>query len=176
MLVSNLQQFLHLLLPPLRAAGLNSTADKSLEAMTTALDPFKDLSIEQLADLLKMTQEYRQTGQIPDWVLARKPAASKPRSSATKAPKATKPPKMTPAEALEKLRDLQDRSSDFEVEQINQELEGLKVLTVSQLKEVHEAFLGAVRGKNKPDLLEGLKREVFSRRESRLRSKGILGI
>src|SRR5271157_2902649 len=105
MLVSNLQQFLVLLLPPLRAAGLNATADKSvtssLEAMATALDPFKDLSIEQVADLLKVTQEYRHTGQIPNWVLARKPPASKARTSTPKTPKkAPKPPKMTPAEAL----------------------------------------------------------------------------
>jgi hypothetical protein len=178
MLVSNLQQFLVLLLPPLRAAGLNATADKSvtssLEAMATALDPFKDLSIEQVADLLKVTQEYRHTGQIPDWVLARKPSASKARTPTPKTPKAPKPPKMTPDEALGKLRDLRSRSPDLEFEQITQELVGLGDLTVPQLKAVQKEFLGAISGKNKQDLLDALKREVFSYRESRLRSKGIL--
>jgi len=138
--------------------------------MATALDPFKDLSIEQLADLLKVTQEYRHTGQVPDWVLARKPPASKARTSTPKPPK---PPKMTPAEAVDKLRNLQSRSPDLEVEQINQHLEGLGDLTVPQLKEVQKEFLGAISGKNKPDLLEALKREIFSYRESQLRAKGI---
>ena len=178
MLVSNLQQFLVLLLPPLRAAGLNATADKSvtssLEAMATALDPFKDLSIEQVADLLKVTQEYRHTGQIPDWVLARKPPASKARTSAPKTPKAPKPPKMTPVEALGKLRDLQSRSPDLEFEQITQELVELESLTKDELKVVQKEFLEAISGKNKPDLIAALKREIFSDRESRLRSKGIL--
>jgi hypothetical protein len=179
MLVSNLQQFLVLLLPPLRAAGLNATADKSvtssLEAMATALDPFKDLSIEQVADLLKVTQEYRHTGQIPDWVLARKPPASKARTSTPKtSKKAPKPPKMTPAEALGKLRDLQSRSPDLEFEQITQELVELESLTKDELKVVQKEFLGAISGKNKADLLAALKREIFSDRESRLRSKGIL--
>ena len=178
MLVSNLQQFLVLLLPPLRAAGLNATADKSvtssLEAMATALDPFKDLSIEQVADLLKVTQEYRHTGQTPDWVLARKPSASKARTPTPKTPKAPKPPKMTPDEALGKLRDLRSRSPDLKFEQITQELAGLGDLTVPQLKAVQKEFLGAISGKNKQDLLDALKREVFSYRESRLRSKGIL--
>ena len=50
------------------------------------LDPFKDLSIEQVADLLNVTQEYRHTGQIPDWVLARKPPASKARTSTPRLP------------------------------------------------------------------------------------------
>ena len=71
MLVSNLQQFLLLLLPPLRAAGISAGADKSvtsnLEAMSGALAPFKDLSIEQLSDLLKVAHEYRQSGQLHDW-------------------------------------------------------------------------------------------------------------
>ena len=101
MLVSNLQQFLVLLLPPLRAAGLNSTADKSvtssLEAMAIALNPFKDLSIEQLADLLKVTQEYRHTGQIPDWVLVRKTPASKAKTSTPQDSKGTQTPENTPA-------------------------------------------------------------------------------
>jgi len=167
-----------LLLPPLRAAGLNATADKSvtssLEAMATALDPFKDLSIEQVADLLKVTQEYRHTGQIPDWVLARKPPASKARTSTPKTPKTPKPPKMTPDEALGKLRDLQSRSPDLEFEQITQELVELESLTKDELKVVQKEFLGAISGENKPGLLAALKRAIFSYRESRLRSKGIL--
>ena len=172
MLLSNLQQFLALLLPPLRVAGLNATADKSLtnsvEAMVSALDPFKDLGIEQLADLLKVTQEYRQTGQIPDWVLAMKPTPARTKPSAPRTPKAPRPPKPTPDEFLNKLRALQSRSPDLELEQINQELAGLDQLTKPQLEAVQKQFLGAVSGKNKKDLMAALKGEILSYRETQL--------
>ena len=144
MLVSNLQQFLVLLLPPLRAAGLNATADKSvtssLEAMATALDPFKDLSIEQVADLLKVTQEYRHTGQIPDWVLARKPPASKARKSTPKTPKAPKPPKMTPDEAIGKLRDCEADRRTWSSSRSRKSLWDLESLTVPQAEDGSEGI------------------------------------
>ena len=50
----------------------------------------------------------------------------------------------------------------------------LESLTKDELKVVQQEFLGAISGKNKPDLLAALKRAIFSDRESRLRSKGIL--
>ena len=89
MLVSNLQQFLVLLLPPLRAAGINASAEKSLtsslETLAAALDPFKQLSLEQLSELLKVTQEYRQTGQPPEWMLGKKPLAPQGQEGSSKA-------------------------------------------------------------------------------------------
>ena len=79
MLVSNLQEFLTLLVPPLKAAGINASAEKSvttsLETLADGLAPFRDMSLDELAGLLKLTQEYRQTGQIPEWALGKKPAA-----------------------------------------------------------------------------------------------------
>ena len=118
-----------MLLPPLRATGINAGADKSvtanLESMADALAPFKELTVEQLADLLKVAQEYRQTGQLPDWILGKKPAATKAKASTPKAPK---PPKMTPEEALAKLCDLQDRSPHLEPDRIKREVETLAAL------------------------------------------------
>ena len=164
-----------LLLPPLRAAGISAGADKSvttnLEAMASALAPFKDLTIEQLSDLLKVAHEYRQTGQLPDWILGKKPVAARVKASTPKAPK---PPKMTPDEALAKLRDLKSRSPHMEPDQITQEVGILKALTAPQLKAVQEQFLGASRGKTKDDQIAAIASDVFSYRESQHRSTGIL--
>ncbi len=175
MLVSNLQQFLLLLLPPLRAAGISTGADKSvttnLEAMAGALAPFKDLTIEQLSDILKVAYEYRQTGQLPDWILSKKPAASRAKASTTKPPK---PPKMTPDEALAKLRNLQSQSPYMEPDRITQEVQSLKALNADDLKAVQREFLGAVTGKKKDDHLAAIERAMLSYRESQIRSKDIL--
>ncbi len=172
MLVSNLQQFLLLLLPPLRAAGISAGADKSvtsnLEAMSGALAPFKDLSIEQLSDLLKVAHEYRQTGQLPDWILGKKPAAPRAKTSTPK------PPKMTPDEALAKLLNLRSQSPHLEPDRISQEVETLKALTVPQLKALQKEFLGASSGKTKDEQIAAIASEVFSYRESQHRSMGIL--
>lgn len=76
MFVSNLQQFLRLLAPPLAAAGINQTAQKSvtgsLESVASALEPFQEMSLNDLAELLRVAQEFRQTGQLPDWVMGKK--------------------------------------------------------------------------------------------------------
>jgi len=175
MLVSNLQQFLLLLLPPLRAAGINTAADKSvttnLEAMAAALAPFQDLTIEQLSEILKVAYEYCQTGQLPEWILAKKPAASRSKAATTKAPKL---PKMTPDEALAKLRNLQSQSPYMEPDRITLEVQSLKALNANDLKVVQKEFLGAVIGKKKDDHLAAIERAVLSYRESQIRSKDIL--
>ena len=90
----------------------------NLEAMSGASAPFKDLSIEQLSDLLKVAHEYRQTGQLPDWILGKKPAGQ----SQNVSPKPPKPPKMTPDEALAKLLNLRGESPHLEPDRISQEV------------------------------------------------------
>jgi hypothetical protein len=170
MLVSNLQQFIRLLVPPLTAAGINATAEKSitgsLDALAAALEPFKDQSTDQLAELLRVAQEYRQTGQLPEWVLGKKAATPKARP-----PKATK---LTPAEAVTKLRDLQQRSPELDPGQIAQEVQALASLTVKDLQAVQREFLGAAVGKKKDELLAALQKKIDDYRESRDRVEGIL--
>src|SRR5947209_847070 len=116
MLVSSLQQFIRLLVPPLTAVGINQAGGKSvtvsLESLAAAMEPFKDLSTDQLSDLLRVAQEYRRSSQIPEWVLGRKPATK------ARTPRAPKIPKITTAQALEKLKDLQTRSSHLDPAQI----------------------------------------------------------
>jgi hypothetical protein len=48
------------------------------------------------------------------------------------------------------------------------------VLKADELKAVQKAFLGAVSGRNKDDLLAALEKSIFSFRESQLRAKEIL--
>lgn len=139
--------------------------------MSGALASFKDLSIEQLSDLLKVAHEYRQSGQLPDWILGKKPAAPRAKTSTPKPPK---PPKMTPDEALAKLLNLRSESPHLEPDRISQEVETLKALTVPQLKALQKEFLGASSGKTKDEQIAAIASEVFSYRESRRRSMGIL--
>ena len=139
--------------------------------MAGALAPFKDLTVEQLADLLKVAHEYRQTGQLPDWILGKKPAAPRAKTSTPKTPK---PPKMTPEEALAKLRDLEIQSPHLEPDRIKQEVETLSALTAPQLKAVQEQFLGASRGKTKDERIAAIASRVYSLRESQHRSSGIM--
>jgi hypothetical protein len=173
MLVSNLQQFIRLLAPPLRAAGLNQTADKnvtgSLENLAAVLEPFKDFDTDQLAEYLRVAQEYRQTGQIPEWVLAKKTTASKPR-----APRAPKVPKLTLTDALAKLQDLQERSSQLDPAQITQGVRQLSGMTVKELQAVQHEFLGASSGKKKDDILGALEKKIQDIRSSGQRVQGIL--
>jgi hypothetical protein len=169
MLVSNLQQFIRLLVPPLTAAGINATAEKSvsgsLEALAAALEPFKDASTDQLAELLRVAHEYRQTGQIPEWASGKKPVSAKSRPS--------KGAKITPAEAVTQLRDLQQRSSDLDPAEIARGVQALAGLTVKDLQTVQKEFLGATIGKKKDELLAALQKRIDDFRESRDRVDGI---
>ena len=162
-----------MLAPPLAAAGINASSQKSvatsLESLAEALEPFKEMSTEQWADLAKVAQEYRESGQLPDWVLARQPKATR-----SKNPKASKPSKVDPAEVVVKLRDLQDRSSGMEPAAINQEIQALASLTGPDLKLVQKEFLGAAIGKNKGEQLAAIQKKIQEFRTSRDRSAGIL--
>lgn len=162
-----------MLAPPLAAAGINASSQKnvtaSLESLADALEPFRDLSTDQLSDLVKFTLEYRETGQIPEWVLAKQPKAPKPR-----APKPPKAPKISPAEVVAKLRDLQERSSDLSPAEIAGEIQAFAALTGPQLKDVQKEFLGAPAGKTKVEQLDAIRRKIDSFRASRDRVDGIL--
>jgi len=161
-----------LLAPPLAAAGLNASSQKSvtgsLEALAESLEPFKEMSTEQMADLLKVTREYRESGAIPDWVLGRKPKEAMPRT-----PKAPRAAKITPAEVVVKLRDLQERSSQLDPAEIAREIQSLSSLTGPELKEVQKEFLGATVGKTKAEQMAAIQKKIDSFRTSRDRVDGI---
>jgi hypothetical protein len=168
--ISTLQEFLRSLVRPLAVAGISATAEKSvassLEGLAASLEPFKDLTAEQLAGYLKVAEEYRRTGQLPEWVLAKQPVAPKPR-----APKA---PKITPAEAVERLRELQHRAGEVPAETVAEAVQSLGQLTIPELKIVQKEFLGAAVGKKKDEILKSLSTKIDSFRTSRERAEGIL--
>jgi hypothetical protein len=171
MLISNLQQFIRLLAPPLSAAGLNQSAGKnvtaSLESLAAALEPFAGMSTEQLTELLQAAQEYRRTGILPEVMTSKK----KPSSAKPKAPKA---PKITPAHAVAKLRDLQERSLDLDPAEIAREVQTLSSLTLKEIQQVQSDFLGATIGKKKDEALAALQKRLDDSRASRERVQGIL--
>jgi hypothetical protein len=65
MKASALQEFLRNLAGPLAAVGVPSKSLDDLKAVAHALQPFHDLSLEQLSDFLTRAANYRKTGDVP---------------------------------------------------------------------------------------------------------------
>jgi hypothetical protein len=168
MLISNLQQFIKLLVPPLTAAGVNKSAETALEKLAAALEPFKDQSVEDLGTLLANVQHYRQTGELPGELFAAKRARGARKSSAPK------PPKMTFEEAIAKLRELQENAETLDSNQIKAGVSALMVLNVGDLTNVQKEFLGSAVGKTKPQKLESLENAILTFARSQQRAASIL--
>lgn len=173
MLVSNLQQFLLLLLPPLREVGITANSHesvtKSLEALAASLTPFNELSLDQLSELLRAASHYRETGELPDWMLVRKPGAPVPRKAAPRAPKV----KITKDEALRMLEELMSQAQDLDSEVITSKVEKLNDLIAEDLKEVQMQFLGAAGKVSKPKRIEAIRERVMSHRRGKQQSQDI---
>jgi hypothetical protein len=168
MLISNLQQFIKLLVPPLTAAGVNKSAETALEKLAAALEPFKDQSVEDLGTLLASVHHYRQTGELPAAIFDPKPKRG-PRK-----PSVPKPPKMTFEEAIAKLRELQENAETLDSTQIKAGVSALKVLNVGDLTNVQKEFLGSAVGKTKPQKLESLENAILTFARSQQRAASIL--
>ena len=168
MLISNLQQFIKLLVPPLTAAGVNKSAEIALEKLAVALEPFKDHSVEDLGTLLANVQHYRQTGELPEALFAPKPTRG------ARKPSAPKPPKMTFEEAIAKLRELQENAETLDSTQIKAGVSALNVLTAGELTNVQKEFLGSAVGKTKPQKLESLENAIITFARSQQRAASIL--
>jgi hypothetical protein len=168
MLVSNLQQFIKLLVPPLTAAGLNKSAETALEKLAAALEPFKDQSVEDLGTMLANVHHFRQTGELPEALFATKPAR------AARKPSVPKPPKMTLGDAIAKLRELQENAETLDSTQIKAGVSALNVLTVGDLTNVQKEFLGSAVGKNKTEKMESLENAIMTFARSQHRTASIL--
>lgn len=168
MLISNLQQFLKLLAPPLTAAGLNKLAQTVLEKLAAALEPFKDQSVEDLGTMLANVQHYRQTGELPEALFAARPARG------ARKPSVPKPPKMTFGDAIAKLRELQENAETLDSTQIKAGVSTLNVLTVGDLTNVQKEFLGSAVGKNKAEKLQSLENAIMTFARSQHRAASIL--
>jgi hypothetical protein len=168
MLISNLQQFIKLLVPPLSAAGMNKSTETALEKLAASLEPFKDQSVEELGTMLANVQHYRQTGQLPEVLFVAKPAR------AARKPSVPKPRKTTFEEAVAKLRELQENAETLDSTQIKAGVSALNVLTVGDLANVQKEFLGSAVGKTKAQKLESLENAITTLGRSQHRAAGIL--
>ena len=168
MLISNLQQFIKLLVPPLTAAGMNKSAETALEKLAVALEPFKDQSVEDLGTMLANVQHYRQTGELPEALFAAKPARGARKPSVPKAPK------MTFEDAIAKLRELQENAETLDSNQIKTGVSALNVLTVGDLTNVQKEFLGSAVGKTKAQKLQSLEEAIMNLARSQHRAASIL--
>jgi hypothetical protein len=168
MLISNLQQFLKLLVPPLTAAGVNKTAEKALENLAAALEPFKDQGVDDLATMLANVQHYRQTGELPEALFAPRPATR------ARKPSTPKPPKMTFEDAVARLRELQEKAETLDSSQLKAGVSALNVLTVGELTNVQKEFLGGAVGKSKAQKLESLEKAIATFAQSQQRTASIL--
>jgi hypothetical protein len=168
MLISNLQQFIKLLAPPLTAAGVNKSAETALEKLAAALEPFKDQSVEDLGTILANVQHYRQTGELPEALFAAKPARGARKTSVPK------PPKMTFDDAIAKLRELQENAEGLDSTQIKAGVSALNVLTVGDLTNVQKEFLGSAVGKNKAQKLQSREIAITTFARSQHRAASIL--
>jgi hypothetical protein len=65
MKASALQEFLRSLGGSLVAVGVSPKSLEDLRAVASALEPFTDLDLEQLADFLRRAAEHRRTGDVP---------------------------------------------------------------------------------------------------------------
>ena len=168
MLISTLQQFIKLLVPPLTAAGVNKSAETALEKLAAALEPFKDQSVEDLGTLLANVRHYRETGELPEALFDLKPKRG------ARKPSPPKPPKMTFEEAIAKLRELQENAETLDSTQIKAGVSALNVLTVGELANVQKEFLGSAVGKTKPQKLESLENAITTFARSQQRAASIL--
>jgi hypothetical protein len=168
MLISSLQQFIKLLVPPLTAAGVNKSAETALEKLVAALEPFKDHSVEDLGTLLANVQHYRQTGELPEAIFVTKPARG------ARKPSAPKPPKMSFEEAIAKLRELQENAETLDSTQIKAGVSALNALSVSELTDVQKEFLGSAVGRTKAQRLESLENAIMTLARNQQRAASIL--
>ena len=65
MKVSNLQQFVRSLVAPMQQAGAAVKVTGDLEQAVADLEPFAQLDVWQLSELLRHAKEYRDTGILP---------------------------------------------------------------------------------------------------------------
>jgi hypothetical protein len=150
------------------AAGVNKSAETGLEKLAAALEPFKDQSVEDLGAMLANVQHYRQTGELPEVLFAAKSAR------APRKPSVPKPPKMTFADAIAKLRELQENAETLDSTQIKAGVSALNVLTVGDLTTVQKEFLGSAVGKSKAQKLESLENAITTFARSQHRAASIL--
>ena len=102
MKVSNLQQFVRSLVAPMQQAGAAVKVTGDLEQTAADLEPFAQLDVWQLSELLRHAKEYRDTGILPA------PAGKRP---TTRKPAAKKNDPAVLLELAQKVREMEERAA-----------------------------------------------------------------
>src|SRR5437870_3802400 len=127
--VAELQRFISTLVEPMRAAGASDKACGELRQVADLLDPFKERTLAEMADMLRMIDEHRRSGTWPQ------PAAKASRSRKPAAPKA---PKLTVPDAAQRVMALLERVDDPDLDYaaIDAELQPMEAMTKPDLLKV----------------------------------------
>jgi hypothetical protein len=153
--VADLQQHLVDLAKLLDASGAKGVAT-DLNAIQTGLTPFRDVPLRTFADFLVRAEAYSR-----DPVPIVPPKTRQPRASTSRKAKAD------PAEVVERLRQLYERSGDPSVstEELDQGLRLLGDLTKDGLLQVADALeIKGLSKKKVPEIREAVRQKVFNRR------------
>lgn len=158
--VAQLQQFLDALIEPLKIAGATDKPCSEIHQLAEFLEPFKDKSLAELGDMLRMIDEFLRTKQWPE------PATKKTSSRKPAAPKA---PKLSVPEAVQRVRSLLERINDpnLEYASIDAEINTIEPLTKGDLLKVaREVGMTIPSRFSKLAILEEIRRRVRDRKGS----------
>jgi uncharacterized protein HemY len=120
MKVNNLQQFVRSLVAPMQQAGAAAKVTDDIEKAVTDLEPFAQLDVWQLSELLRQAKEYRDTGTLPA------PAGKRPTA---RKPAAPKHDPAVVADFAQKVRALEEKAATTEStrEELRAGLDALKL-------------------------------------------------
>jgi hypothetical protein len=125
------------------AAHQGKKPAEAFEKFRAALEPFRDVPLDQFAEFLRQAEEYRRTGIVP--VGAKKPAREQKaaQAKATKAPLKTKDDAEAIRQAVAELQKLYERATDptLDYGEIERTVERIgKEFDVNGLKAVAKEF------------------------------------
>ena len=161
MKVSNLQQFVRSLVAPMRQAGAATKVGDDIEQAAADLEPFAQLDVWQLSELLRQAKEYRDTGTLPA------PAGKRATTRKPAAPK--NDPAVVARYALE-VRALEERAAlpESTREELRGGLDALKLdkLTKDNLVGIaRELGRQTIAKTTKPQAVDIIRRVVLERKE-----------
>lgn len=153
--VADLQQFIDGLAQPLKSAGASQKVLDDLHRVVEGLGPFRDRTMAEFGDFLRTADQFVRTGELP--APGKRPA----RRAAAKAPK------LSAAEAAQRILSLYERATDptLDYETIEREVQSLQPLTKAQLLEVAEqAHVPVPRARKKDDVLNAIGAAIKERK------------
>jgi hypothetical protein len=161
MKVAELQTFLRQIVPFTRAAGAGAKVSEDLDRVGACLEPFKEQTVGEFADFLRMADEYVRNGTLPA------SAKTLRRRSSNGEPQAEK---LSVESAAQSFMALYERAADpsLDDEIIDAEISKFYDLSIPQLKSLSEELNQPLPTnlRKKPEIIAAFKRAVKEHRES----------